>query len=800
MRRLRLLLLLSGALLVVGGLVAGSFAQRSRTSLDHTLTLEAEEHAGIAANHLVQASDMALLLAQNPVFASFYAPASANAPAGASDPDVQRRLNAALAFAQVLYRDRIVEACFVDGSGREIAKVVQNRVLPSAELSSDVSASAFVEPAFELEPGKVYQGRPYVSPETGEWVVSTATAVPNLTGGDRAILHFATTVESLRHAGEPSSQQYVVHVVDRHTGKVISDSRAPRRAGVQRVTPADRVAIRLRDRNLESGTFSVAGRRVAYTSEASRLEEDPAVETETTVNANDWMVAVSAPGLPRAWSAPLSAGPLGLFGAGVILLGLASLAYRRHYRYQRERARTDELTGLGNRFALQEQLSHPARRNTAVLLLDLDRFKAVNDTLGHQAGDQLLVEVAGRLRQVTGRDHFVARLGGDEFAVLLQPPDAERRRARAWSIERQPVDGQPSPDEPVDGGSMEAEAGELAETLLAAIRRPMTFEGVPIAVSTSIGIAFACRHDGDPSRLLRCADVAMYHAKRTGAGYCVYAGDQETHSLVKLGLEASLLAAIEQGELVLHYQPIVDARAEQVRRVEALVRWRHPELGLIQPREFVSLAEDSGLARALTLHVLELALDQCAQWHADGLDLPVSVNLSPKNCVDHQLPDAVAAMLAARGLPPSVLRLEITEYAAVGAEAAEVLGRIRRLGVSIALDDFGTGYSSLAYLRLLSVDDIKIDRSFVAALAEAPTDTVIIGSTIDMAHQLGCSVTAEGVEDEATLLALALLGTDSIQGYHVCYPLPADELRRWLNGRQAGVVAGATDGRELRKT
>ena len=238
-----------------------------------------------------------------------------------------------------------------------------------------------------------------------------------------------------------------------------------------------------------------------------------------------------------------------------------------------------------------------------------------------------------------------------------------------------------------------------------------------------------------------------------------------------------------------------------MRRVEALVRWRHPELGLIQPREFVSLAEDSGLARALTLHVLELALDQCAQWHADGLDLPVSVNLSPKNCVDHQLPDAVAAMLAARGLPPSVLRLEITEYAAVGAEAAEVLGRIRRLGVSIALDDFGTGYSSLAYLRLLSVDDIKIDRSFVAALAEAPTDTVIIGSTIEMAHQLGCSVTAEGVEDEATLLALALLGTDSIQGYHVCYPLPADELRRWLAGRQPGVVAGAAaDGRELRKT
>jgi EAL domain-containing protein (putative c-di-GMP-specific phosphodiesterase class I) len=194
-----------------------------------------------------------------------------------------------------------------------------------------------------------------------------------------------------------------------------------------------------------------------------------------------------------------------------------------------------------------------------------------------------------------------------------------------------------------------------------------------------------------------------------------------------------------------------------------------------------------------------MALDQCARWLADGLDLPVSVNLSPKNCVDTQLPDAVAGMLAARKLPPSVLRLEITEHAAVGAEAADVLGGIRRLGVSVALDDFGTGYSSLAYLRLLSVDDIKIDRTFVAALAQDPTDTVIIGSTIDMAHQLGCSVTAEGVEDEETLRTLALLGTDSVQGFHVCHPLPADELCRWLAGRAASVTTPASDARELRK-
>jgi diguanylate cyclase (GGDEF)-like protein len=471
------------------------------------------------------------------------------------------------------------------------------------------------------------------------------------------------------------------------------------------------------------------------------------------VNANDWVIVVSAPAVAPAWSGPLTAGPVALALAGLILLALAGIGFTRHHRQLHDRARTDDLTGLANRLRFLEQLgaalADPATP-AAVLLLDLDRFKAVNDTLGHHAGDQLLVEVADRLRRTVPAGQLVARLGGDEFAVLIRPPaDA---------------------DEPA----------RVAASLCTAVRRTMTLDGVPVAISTSIGIALAPQHGSNPARLLRGADVAMYHAKRSASGYTTYSEAQDTHSLAKLGLEAALLTAIEHRQLVLHYQPALDPATGHVHRVEALVRWQHPDLGLIPPAEFIPLAEETGLSHPLTRLVLEMALDQSAQWHTEGLDLQVSVNLSPANCIDPQLPDDLAAMLAARNLPPAALRIEVTEYAALAPSADQVLTRLHQLGVSLALDDFGTGYSSLSHLRRLPVDDIKIDRSFVAALAKDPTDTVIIRSTIDLAHGLGCTVTAEGVEDEHTLHDLHRLGADTIQGYHICRPVPPAELRRWL--------------------
>jgi diguanylate cyclase (GGDEF)-like protein len=390
-------------------------------------------------------------------------------------------------------------------------------------------------------------------------------------------------------------------------------------------------------------------------------------------------------------------------------------------------------------------------RPCAVLLLDLDRFKVVNDTLGHHAGDQLLREIARRLREALAPGkHLVARLGGDEFAVLVRDMADEREAAR------------------------------VATTIQQVIRGTTTVDGVAVTMSMSIGIALAPRHGNTPARLLRCADVAMYHAKRTGGGFSNYEQEQERHTPATLGLEVALLGAIERREFELHYQPSIDPATGEVLRVEALLRWRQPDVGLIPPNTFLPLAEEIGMMHDLTRHVLEMALDQAAAWRAGGLDLEVAVNIAAENCTDPDLAGDITRMLSARALPPSVLRLEVTEHAALGPHAAEMLARLRELGVGLALDDFGTGYSSLSHLKALCVDEIKIDRSFITAIEHDEADAVITRATIEMAHGLGRTVTAEGVETYDTLRILTALGVDAIQGYYLCRPLPTAELNQWL--------------------
>jgi EAL domain-containing protein (putative c-di-GMP-specific phosphodiesterase class I) len=260
----------------------------------------------------------------------------------------------------------------------------------------------------------------------------------------------------------------------------------------------------------------------------------------------------------------------------------------------------------------------------------------------------------------------------------------------------------------------------------------------------------------------------------------VYTQTQERHTPATLGLEVALLGATERREFELHYQPSIDPVTGDVVRVEALLRWRQPEVGLIPPATFLPLAEEIGMMHELTRHVLELALDQCARWRADGIELPVAVNLAAENCTDPALAGEIAAMLDARNLEPGMLRLEITEHAALAPQAGEVLARLRALGISLALDDFGTGYSSLSYLKSLPVDELKIDRSFVAAIERDESDAVIIRAAIEMAHGLGHTVTAEGVETQDALRILTGLGVDTVQGYHLCRPLPPAELAQWL--------------------
>jgi diguanylate cyclase (GGDEF)-like protein len=441
----------------------------------------------------------------------------------------------------------------------------------------------------------------------------------------------------------------------------------------------------------------------------------------------------------------------GLLGGGLAFLFAA--LYRivagasRRLRHQ---ALHDALTGLPNRTLLHRRAERDLRGDdpAAMLLIDLDRFKEVNDTLGHDYGDALLVEVAERLGAALRRGDTLARFGGDEFAVL------------------------------VAGAPDRAAVVELAGRLQEALRRPFALRGVAVELEASIGVALYPEHGTTAGRLLQRADVAMYEAKRGGHGIVTYTAERDPYSEDRLGLLAELRRAIERDELVLHYQPKVSLRTGELTGVEALVRWQHPIRGLLGPDEFVPLAERTGAAADLTRWVVDHALAQCAAWREDGIDLPVAVNLAAANIVDVTLPDAIGALLERYGVSAERLECEISEHTVMAdpVRATAVLGGLRELGVGLSLDDFGTGHSSLSYLKRLPLDEVKIDRSFVAGMADDDNDAVIVRSTIDLARNLGLRVVAEGVETAEVMDALRELRCDVAQGYHISRPLPAGEL------------------------
>ena len=440
----------------------------------------------------------------------------------------------------------------------------------------------------------------------------------------------------------------------------------------------------------------------------------------------------------------------------------AQVAFRRLERMahaHRQEAITDELTGLPNRRALyvevRARLADQSSRE-ALLLLDLDKFKEVNDSLGHDVGDRLLVQVGARLREHLRPGDLLARLGGDEFAVLLE--DAGREQVAA-----------------------------AATRLRAALAEPFALEGLSVHSGASIGIALS-PHDGtDLNTLLRKADIAMYRAKASGHGYHLYSCTDDAACESRLRTVAELRAAIENDQLVVHYQPKISLDTGNVHGVEALVRWEHPTRGLLYPDAFLALVEEAGLMRDLTRLVLEMALDQAAVWHSQGQHLTIAVNLSASSLIDADLPDQVASMLAARDLPPAALQLEITEEFLMAEcdRARRILTRLRDAGVQISVDDFGTGYSSLAYLRDLPVDELKLDRSFVFPMADDPRAAALVAATIDLAHNLGLRMVAEGVETDIAYTELARLGCDQAQGYYMSRPVPAADLDRWLSIRRA---------------
>ncbi|HYH38287.1 MAG TPA: EAL domain-containing protein [Azospirillum sp.] len=425
-------------------------------------------------------------------------------------------------------------------------------------------------------------------------------------------------------------------------------------------------------------------------------------------------------------------------------------------------AHHDSLTGMPNRKRLHEEArqriadAQEGQRGFALLLIDLDRFKEVNDTLGHHVGDELLRMVSARLVEVVAdRDGFAARLGGDEFAVVL--PGAGPEEARGW-----------------------------AQEFLTALRRPFTLEGMRLDVGASIGIAAYPQDGRDSSTLLRCADVAMYVAKRKQTGWSHYMVQADTHSASRLALMADLGDAIRNGQLLLHYQPILRVEDGAAIGAEALVRWQHPHFGLIPPGEFVPMAEMSDLIHAMTAWVLDAAVARAVAWRAAGRAWRIAVNLSARNLIDESLPDQVRATLERHGLPPRLLELEITETAMMAdpERALTVLGRISALGVEIAIDDFGTGYSSFATLRRLPpIASLKIDQSFVRRMLTDPADAIVVQTMVSLARNLGTRAVAEGVETGDVLEALRRCGCPEAQGYAIARPMAAEALERWAAGR-----------------
>jgi len=436
-------------------------------------------------------------------------------------------------------------------------------------------------------------------------------------------------------------------------------------------------------------------------------------------------------------------------------------------RTLRHQALHDELTGLPNRALLEDRLRHgidSARRDdqpVALLLLDLNQFKEVNDTLGHDQGDRLLVMVAARLRESLRAVDTVARLGGDEFAVLLTDDVSPRRTLRA------------------------------AERVLACFDEPHDIDGMSLQCGASLGVAIYPDHGEDSESLRKHADIAMYAAKRRGGGVAVYDPERDRPNLDRLTLVGQLRHALDKGELEIHYQPVIEMSSARVVRVEALVRWQHPERGLIGPGEFIDVAEVSGVIRPLTRWVFETAATEIQQLDALGHRLDLAVNVSVRNLYEPSFVDAIRSVLERTGLAGERAILELTETQVMDDPllANGVLDRLRSLGIRGSVDDFGTGHSSLSNLQSLPLSEIKIDKSFVLAMGDGDeAAATIVKSIVSLGQNLGLDVVAEGVETPSAMTRLAMLGCDYAQGYLFASPLTIDQLHDYLDASRNGVA------------
>ena len=485
-----------------------------------------------------------------------------------------------------------------------------------------------------------------------------------------------------------------------------------------------------------------------------RENDDEAHLALLSIRRSQQMLLVATPALFAA--------SLALLTLFVVKLGrsrseLTSQVQRSHYQ-----SLHDGLTGLPNRTLLHrlssDAVAHAADSGTrvALMMLDVDRFKEINDTLGHHSGDLVLGAVATRLRSAVRASDTVARLGGDEFAILL-PHVADAAAAR-----------------------------EMAARVQAALEESVDVGGIELDVDASIGIALSGEHGNDVATLLQHADIAMYQAKAHSLGIAVYREAQNHHNREDLRLVGGLRAALDNHELLLHFQPKIELDNGAFCGAEALVRWQHPTRGLVPPAAFIPSAERTAMIRTLTNYVIDAALAECQRWNESGKELRLAVNVSARNLLDRHFVDDVVTRLGKWGVPPSCLLLEITEKAMMlePAEAENTLARIADLGIELAIDDFGAGNASLARLRTLPVHEIKIDQSLVAQMQGCAKGALLVRAVIDLAHNFGLRVVAEGVEDAATLERLTLMGCDIAQGYHIARSMTAHELTGWCIQRE----------------
>jgi diguanylate cyclase (GGDEF)-like protein len=716
--------LLAAGLLLTAGVIAQSHQQQ------HTLQRDAGQVSDSFSAYFERARSLDLLLAHDQTFTP--------PEGGVVDNEDANR---ALTYLEVLYPHAIGEVCVIDEQGHEVARVTEGVPAPASELSVTEALNPFFAPTFDLDLGQVYQAAPYVSPDTGRWVISNSTWIP-VADGRRLIVHFEVSLDSFAQYVNTVAANTHVAVVDRSDGRVILEDRTTLPpANMATGFPVSDWSHALTSLTASSGATSVGGHPAAF-------------ETigRATGNANDWYVVEWT--TANASLVPMWAG-FAVTASGILLLALALLVLRRQQSTLRRAARLDHLTGLANRKALEEALgvaldaARSGNDSVAVLMLDLDGFKQVNDTLGHDKGDLVLREIARRLHANVFEYDTAARMGGDEFAVVL-------RNLRVAE-----------------------DVSAVAHRLRDALTRPIEIDGVPRFIGASVGAASYPEHGRSAEELLRGADAAMYRAKRDREGVRVY--DVGTLAgASSLGLAAELLAAIDGNVLEMVFQPEVSVATGEIVGVEALARWERPEAEPVSPVEFIALAEETGLIRSLTTLTLRLALDEAKAWHAQGVTIPVSVNLSGRVVGDRTLPGEVTAMLAERGLSADALVLEITETALIidRDRAVEVLQSLRAAGIRVELDDFGSGYASFGLLQDLPLDGLKIDRTLVADLTGAGPR--LLAATIENAQHRGLKVVAEGIEDAETLDRVRDLGCDTAQGYHLGRPMSSTAVRELL--------------------